>query len=305
MSLRTYLIRLLRFGNRSLGYVARTLDSVARRLGDTSETRREGAVIDSTRLHDMAMAPDEQYYQNLYWRWIQPYLDTLPKDAKCLDLGCGQGRFSLPLAAQFEAGEVLAVDLSLPAIEQGRQYAAKKGIRNASFVCAPLDQFVPQLSSDAYDLVMLTEVSFFWPEWQSHFARLVGSLRPGGLLVGAFRPQYFNALCLVQQRRWNEIDTLLSEREGYLFGPDVKFSWQTSAEVAEIFRRQPGMSLELLAGVGVCSGIEGDPHSMVARPSLISPQDRRCLQSLEFELGVAVPDAGRYILAIGRNNPPL
>lgn len=111
-------------------------------------------------------------------------------------------------------------------------------------------------------------------------ARVAPPIRPAGeltasrgLLVGAFRPLYFNALCLVQQRRWRELDILLSGREGYLFGPDVRFSWQTSAELAAVFNSQSGLTLELLAGVGVCSGIEGDPHAAVARPSLIPSHD--------------------------------
>jgi SAM-dependent methyltransferase len=303
--MRIYLARLVCIGIRVLEHGARVLDSLSRRLGESGERRRDQAVVDSTRRHDMAAHPDEQYYRNLYWQWIQPYLETIPASAKCLDLGCGQGRFSIPLAAHFPSGEVLGVDLSLPAVEQGRQNAEAAGLGNVSFSCSPLDQFVPELLPESYDLIMLTEVSFFWPEWQRHFGRLVSSLRPGGLLVGAFRPLYFNALCLVQQRRWRELDILLSGREGYLFGPDVRFSWQTSAELAAVFNSQSGLTLELLAGVGVCSGIEGDPHAAVARPSLIPSHDRKLLQSLEFELGAAIPDAGRYMLAIGRRIPSL
>lgn len=303
--MRTRLARLLRFGIRLLERGARALDSLSRRLGESGEHRRDRAVIDSTLHHDMATHPDEQYYRSLYWQWIQPYLETIPPDARCLDLGCGQGRFSLPLAGHFRSGEVLGVDLSLPAVEQGRRNAVAAGIGNVSFVCSSLDRFVPELLPESYDLILLTEVSFFWPEWQGHLNRLVSALRPGGLLVGAFRPLYFNALCLVQQRRWRELDVLLSGREGYLFGPDVRFSWQTSNELNTIFTSQAGLTLELLTGVGVCSGIEGDPHAAVARPSLIPSHDRKYLQSLEFELGAAIPDAGRYMLAIGRRIPAL
>jgi SAM-dependent methyltransferase len=242
---------------------------------------------------------NEQYYKNLYWRWIQPFLDSVPANARCLDLGCGQGRFSIPLARQFEAGEVIGIDLSAPAIEAARGNATAAGLSNTNFFCSGLEEYVVNLMPASYDVLMFTEVSFFWPEWRRHLPGLTGSLRAGGLLIASFRPLYFNALCLVQQQKWSELEVLLSGREGYIFGPDVRFSWQHSDEIEKILRAQPGLSLELLTGVGVCSGIDGDPHAPVARPSKIAGS-QKYLEAVEFSLGPTIPDAGRYMLAICR-----
>jgi SAM-dependent methyltransferase len=291
--------RLFSLGARMLGRSARLVDGIARHLGESEEVRRERAVVASTRSHDMASHPDEQHYRRLYWRWMQPYLDTMPANARCLDLGCGQGRLSVPLAQHFAAGTVVGVDLSPGAIQEACRNAAAAGLDNVSFVCSPLDPYVADLVPSSFDVLMFTEVSFFWPEWRRHFPQLVGAVRPGGLLIASFRPLYFDALCLVQQHRWPELAILLSKREGYIFGPEVKFSWQRSDEIAALFRNQPGLTLELLTGVGVCSGIEGDPHASVVRPSMI-PGDRQHLEAVEFALGPSIPDAGRYMLAIAK-----
>ena len=63
-------------------------------------------VIRST-AYDMTEAPDEAYYECEYLHWIN---STLSKSTSCdlnasrqiwFDLGCGQGRLTLPLARQF------------------------------------------------------------------------------------------------------------------------------------------------------------------------------------------------------------
>ena len=52
-----------------------------------------------------------------------------------------------------------------------------------------------------------------------------------------------------------------------------------------------------LTGIGCCSGIGGDPHASVIRPSQLDQGNRQKLMELEVGLGRNVPDAGRYMLA--------
>ena len=60
--------------------------------------------------------------------------------------------------------------------------------------------------------------------------------------------------------------------------------------------------LEVLrtAGIGVCSGITGDPHALITRPGILSPNAKPYLMTAELELGTVAPDAGRYILTVAR-----
>lgn len=71
-----------------------------------------------------------------------------------LDLYCGMGNFSLPLARQ--AGRVVAVEDFAPSIAKGRENAAANGIENVSFECRPAEGYLNKSGQDVYfDLVLL------------------------------------------------------------------------------------------------------------------------------------------------------
>lgn len=269
-------------------------------LRSDARTPHEASVIDSTLRYDMASEPDEAYYRDLYWGWMAPYLAGQPHDARCLDLGCGQGRFTMPLAARFPAGEVTGVDLSQPALDRAAASADHAKLTNVKWVRAPLDQVAATLEPRSYDVIVFTEVSFFWPDWAMHFPRMAAAIRPGGLVIASFRSQYFDALCVAQNRLWDKVEMVLAQRRGQVFGGATEFSWQRSNEIGALMNADASLELQLLAGVGVCSGIEGDPHATVARPSTLDEGERTRLMALERAMGPLVPDAGRYVLAIAR-----
>ena len=61
-----------------------------------------------------------------YWNVIERNIECLPIDSNGLDLGCGQGRLSMPTAQYLSNGFVDACDLSEKAIEQAKLYSSKK-----------------------------------------------------------------------------------------------------------------------------------------------------------------------------------
>lgn len=77
-----------------------------------------------------------------------------PED-RILDLFCGLGNFSLPLARS--AGEVLGVELDESLVDSARANAEANGIENARFVAADLMQSVDDLSwmQDKFDGVLI------------------------------------------------------------------------------------------------------------------------------------------------------
>jgi SAM-dependent methyltransferase len=251
--------------------------------------------------YDMVHAPDEPYYAEQYWALIAPALESLPPTAQCLDLGCSQGRLTLRLAERFPAGIVSGCDASPRAIESARENAASRGLTNIKLSVSSIDAMLERSEPGTQDVVVMTEVTFFFPDWEKSFPAALKTLRPGGILVMSFRSQYFNALCIARARLWDSVDTVLERRHGRIFPTLTEFSWQTSAEVRRLFEGS-GVDLLSLNGVGVCSGILGDPHDVIARPSLLADSDVRKLSELELGLGASVPDGGRYMLAIGRKN---
>lgn len=271
--------------------------SIARRF-EPSDIQQRG-VIGSTS-YNMFTAPDESYYAEQYWNAMLPYFSMLPKNASALDLGCSQGRLTTMLARFFSDGQVTGCDLSAEAIHQAREYAAVDSIVNINFCAQSIDQCLGDYEDESVDVVVMTEVTIFYPEWERDLPRIVRILKTGGILICSFRSQYFDALCLVRSRMWESVEPVLRNRQGPIFGSPIVFTWQTSAEITEILAGRHGLELLDLRGIGVCSGIPGDPHDVICQPSQLSNAEREQLMKLEVQLGKTVPDGGRYILAIAR-----
>lgn len=298
MSLRRRLLGILR-------YLTRRLAQGELRGGQAfSEARHHRSVIRSTVIHDMAADADESYYRAQYWHWIERGLadaGITGSVGKMLDLGCGQGRLTALLAGRFPEARIKGIDLSGPAIERARDYANAQGLANVTYENAAIESSLADCANASVELVLFCEVTFFFPAWRAALDQVVRVLRPGGLMCVAFRPQYFDALRLAQLRLFENAALLLERREGYLFGDDTVFTWQTSAEIRNLIERELHMQVLHLAGIGCCSGIAGDPHELIVRPSRLAPRDRDDLMRIELALGALLPDTGRYMLAIAQN----
>ena len=77
----------------------------------------------------------------------------LTHGARVLDVGCGLGRSTLALARAFPASTFLGLDPHAPSIQRAHEHAAQAGLRNASFVAAPVEA----LEGDAFDLIVAVD----------------------------------------------------------------------------------------------------------------------------------------------------
>ena len=255
-------------------------------------------IIDSTN-YDMVVELDEPYYADQYWTVIQPHLKKLPNNSSTLDLGCGQGRLTMLLGELFKSGKVTACDLSKSAIGKAKSYASESKITNIDFRTQPISQLIAECENKYFDVILFTEVTFFYPQWGNNFQHIVKILKPGGILAVSFRSQYFNSLYLVKEQLWDKKDMLIKNREGNIFGDSSGiFTWQRSDEIKGFIGEHDELELLDFFGIGICSGITGDPHGQICRPSTLSERERKDLMDIELELGRSVPDAGRYMLAI-------
>ena len=198
---------------RGLHFCVRRLSALERSLRRLSipEHAQEARVRRVMTKYDMVSHPDEPYYRSQYWYWIENFLDTMEtQNARvCLDLGCGQGRLSIPLAQKLPTAQIVAVDLSESAIASAKHYSAQFGVQNVSYRVSRIRDALLAQDSQSVDVALMTEVSFFHPGWRSDLDEITRVLRPGGLLFAAFRPQYYDALRLVQKRLWTQVDLLL------------------------------------------------------------------------------------------------
>ena len=249
-------------------------------------------------VHDMVSNPDEQYYSSQYWHWILPELQSrFPGcNGRILDVGCGQGRLSLRLAKWSTHGSVTGIDLSSSAIEAARSYSQALGLQNLMFHQGDALDFLSQLQPESIDIVVMTEVAFVMPNYRDVISRIRELLKSGGLFFPAFRSQYFNILFSIGARSWESVKLVRDAREGHLGDGTTWFSWHNPEDVKQLLATA-GFDLIRLCGIGIASGIKGDPLASVAQPSALSPGELERLAEIEVALAEQYAACGRYILA--------
>ncbi|HVY39810.1 MAG TPA: class I SAM-dependent methyltransferase [Polyangia bacterium] len=77
----------------------------------------------------------------------------LTHGARVLDVGCGLGRSTIAMARAFPASTFLGLDPHAPSIQRAHEQAARVGLRNTSFVAAPVEA----LEADAFDLIVAVD----------------------------------------------------------------------------------------------------------------------------------------------------
>jgi ubiquinone/menaquinone biosynthesis C-methylase UbiE len=283
---------------------ARVLRAAARLLdqppmgGELSDgDRHADRMSHSSSKHDMFAHGDEPYYADQYIHWIAAEAqDRLSKPgANILDVGCGQGRLSLRLAKLAPQSRVGGVDLSASAIEQARRYAEDQNLSNVDFTAGDALDFVRTQENAHCDVAVVTELCFYFPRYRELLFDLHRVVKPGGLLAVSFRSQYFNLLHWVRQRDWDGVDRIRNDREGIL--ESSWFGWHTPDDIRDLLSTI-GFSDVRVRGIGVCSGIEGDPLAHIARPSNLWPEEKMRLNAVETSLAEQYAACGRYILAL-------
>jgi SAM-dependent methyltransferase len=249
--------------------------------------------------HDMVASPDELYYRDRYWAWIEGELAARDADRSgtFLDAGCGSGRLTLPLARQLEprGGSVVGVDLIGESVAAAREGARAAGLANAEFREADLPGFLEEEPDARYEGALFLEVSIQLLDVEGVLRQLHRVLRPGGLLLASFRSRCYLAQLAAARRNWEQARIVMSSWSGALPGLGVQ-AWQNGEEIRRLLDRT-GFAEPALSGVGLCSGIEGDPLAALALPSELGAGELDELAAVEAGLAEEAPDAGRYVLA--------
>ena len=259
------------------------------------------AVAASTQ-YNMREAPGEKYYAKQYWGNFKDFLPAEESSPTIVDLGCGQGRFSLDFARKYPRGRIIGVDLSALALSDAKAQATENKLTNIEFVCSTIDDSVDSFEPSSIDILIFTEVSFYDPNWRKSFQALCSKVKPGGLIIASFRSTYFNLLLMTAEQRLMDAKRVVNTRHGQLWAQNpVEFSWNNSSEIVQEIQDQ-NLDVQRVTGIGSCSGITGDPHAKILKPWKLSQEDQDCLMQVELEIGPIVPDAGRYILIVARKN---
>lgn len=112
----------------------------------------------------------------------------LNRSSRALDLGCGPGTVTIPLASIVSS--VVAVDPCAEMIEEGRKAATVNGCDNIQWRCMKAEEVTEELGE--FDLVTMGQ-SFHWMKRDRVLQQVAKMLKPrGGLVVinpGRRRPQ--------------------------------------------------------------------------------------------------------------------
>lgn len=110
--------------------------------------------------------------------------------ARILDIGCGLGHNTLPIAREFPRSEVIGVDISTPMLRYGHARAKALGVDNVSFVQANAEAlpYAPGSFDFIYSTMFLHETSYI--ALRRILKEVERLLAPGGIHVHLEQPPY-------------------------------------------------------------------------------------------------------------------
>ena len=161
----------------------------------------------------------------------------LGETSSVLDLGCGPGTATLPLARR--AGQVTAVDAEPEMLDQGRMAAAAAELGNVRWVHGTAETFDGE--PGAYQLVVIAS-AFHWMDRPAVAAKCHRLTAPGGLLAVVGNPTP-----LLQIRQRDGVGATIADVQERWFGDGTfPLTTETLAEPAEIIRASPFASADVV-----------------------------------------------------------
>jgi len=270
-------------------------------IGVTS-LKSQKDLVESGSKYDMFTASGENYYAAQYWQLLEDFMPPNQEKVEIVDLGSGQGRMVQKFLDNFPTAEIRCCDISEKAISDLQRNIALSPGQQVKAEVSEFGSFLSRQTSSSVDIVLFTEVSFYSPGWETCLSDIYRILKPGGIFVSSHRSRYFNAMLLLSLGHIQAAERILKNNSGQLFGiTDLHFSWNDSSATREILVGA-GFSVKRVAGIGVLSGIKGDPHELLAEPGTLSEDELIALMGLEKQLSGTVPDSGRYILFLAKKD---
>jgi SAM-dependent methyltransferase len=245
----------------------------------------------SAKQHDMVTGDSEQFFANLYLHFIREriYRTFGRVPISILDAGCGQGRLSIPLTR--DGHRVEGIDLSESAVLKAREYGSTLPV---TFKVGDIEKDLAKIREGHYDCVICTEVLLMIPEHGKVIRDLVRIVRTGGLVIIGVRPSLFYVSVDVKA---GHLEEALRTAKGATSLRGGVLNCHRLSEMRSLLENC-GLKEITAVGIGVVSGIDGDPQ--ILQPSMLAEEDQKLLEQIELTLASEYPENGRYILMMGR-----
>lgn len=112
------------------------------------------------KIEDSGM-PEETYWNSLFdIAGIVDWLAISKQDASIVEIGCGYGTFTIPVARK-TSGKVYAFDIEASMIEAAQKNVSNAGLRNVVFIQRDVLESGTGLKSASVDLVLLFNILHF------------------------------------------------------------------------------------------------------------------------------------------------
>ena len=137
-------------------------------------------------------------------QWVK---DNHPdfKPRRILDIGCGMGHNTLPIAKMYPDAEVIGIDTGRPMLRYGHARSVALGYENVKFVQAEASKL--PFEDESFDWIQTT--MFFHETGGKSIYNIMTEiyrcLKPGGLNMNIEQPQYTDDMSLYEQwiRDWD------------------------------------------------------------------------------------------------------
>jgi SAM-dependent methyltransferase len=255
------------------------------------ERYRQYALKRTESRYDMCSEPSEDYYAGIYLHFIREDIRNRfgAKPLKILDVGCGQGRLSIPLAR--DGHTITGVDISDEGIRMARSHASMEQVR-VEWIASDLSSLKGRLPETLFDCIICTEVLYMVKDPEGFIRELLGWLGGGGILILSVRTRTYYLLSSIKRRDWEAASLVARGLSGTLDG--MPFHWHTNASAGEMLSRL-GLRPIRSRGIGIFSGIPGDPLESICIPSSLGPGEREALRDIELLLAEDYAGDGRYL----------
>lgn len=184
----------------------------------------------SARFAQAAVEAIAAIYEGKLWRrsWFVQFLQrisfekeydlvtgalNLQADTVVLDVGCGTGIYTRPLAGRVPRGFAVGIDRSVPMLHQALQLLEREPAKNLCFVRADGEQL--PIASRSADAVVCCGVLHMFPSADRAVREIHRVLRPGGRLsISTFRrrPGELSARVARVRKAWSGMDAFLPEQ---------------------------------------------------------------------------------------------